>query len=145
MEPPTTDTQDSRDAQAAILVFIEDLYDAIAIESRRDLPRPAEVIDPRCGADDFARVRAYLDEVLDRLIASQILLYANAVRSWSERKRKTLDPDGLLRRARGVLETTRKARAFDALRPLVAELRPTIVEHEIDAEFRRLHDQLRRS
>jgi hypothetical protein len=135
-------TSESRAASATMLEFLEGLYDAVATESRRDLPRPAEIVD-RCGSD-AVELRAYLDELLDRLIASQVLLYGEAVRAWAERKREEFDPERMLRRMRGVLESTRRARAFEALRPLVAELRPTIVEQEIDSEFRRLHEQLRR-
>lgn len=136
-------------ATSRILVrFLEDLYAAIAAESRRDIPRPGRVLSTAGGpppADGPARLEAYLAELLDRLIASQILLYGRAVRAWSDRTHRSLDPDRRLHAVGGLFEMARKARAFDALRPLIDELRPAIVEQEIDAEFRRLHDQTRRA
>lgn len=132
-----------RSLGAAIVRLLCEIHDAIGREARQDFPHPDRMLS-ECSKDrEQGRFETYLAELLDRFGTSQVLLHGDAVRIWSERKHRLLDPNRFLLSTRGLLATTRKARAFDLLRPVIAELRPEIVQQEIDSEFRTLRGRTR--
>ncbi len=132
-----------RGLSGAIVRFLCELHEALAYDIHLDLPRPDQMLSECQSGRWPGRFEAYLAELSDRSRASHALLHGQAVRLWAERKQFILDPNRYMLKSHGLLATTRKARAFDLLRPVIAELRPEIVEQEIDAVFRTLRRRTR--